>query len=106
MYSAEKYKQADSIVSAPMMQNSGGVAFGNNNSMQQQTGGGDDSSSLKERVLKFLRENDSETGASIETCIQQMSDVAEADIRQAAEHLSEEGQIYSTINESFFKVAM
>ena len=106
MYSAEKYKQADSIVSAPMMHNNSGMAFGNNNSMQQQMGGGDDSSSLKERVLQFLRENDSETGASIETCIQQMSDVAEADIRQAAEHLSEEGQIYSTINESYFKVAM
>ncbi len=103
MYSAEKYKQADSIVSAPVMQNNSGMAFGNKN---QQMGGGDDSSSLKERVLQFLRENDSETGASIETCIQQMSDVAEADIRQAAEHLSEEGQIYSTINESYFKVAM
>ena len=106
MYSAEKYKQADSIVSAPMMQNNSGMAFGNNNSMQPKIGGGDDSSSTKERVLQFLRENDSETGASIDACIQQLRDVAEADIRQAAEHLSEEGQIYSTINESYFKVAM
>ena len=104
MYSAEKFKQADSIVSAPMMNN--GMAFGNNNSMKQEMGSGDASGSIKERVLQFLRDNDSETGAPIEDCIRQLSDVAESDIRQAAEHLSEEGQIYSTINENFFKVAM
>jgi len=104
MYSAEKFKQADSIISAPMMNN--GMAFGNNNSMKQEMGSGDASGSIKERVLQFLRDNDSETGAPIEDCIRQLSDVAESDIRQAAEHLSEEGQIYSTINENFFKVAM
>jgi len=105
MYSAEKYKQADSIVAAPIMQNDNGMAFGNN-SMQAKTEGGNEADSTKERVLQFLRENDSETGASIDVCIQQLNDIAEADIRQAAENLSEEGQIYSTINESFFKVAM
>jgi len=106
MYSAEKYKQADSIISAPMMQNHNGMAFGNHNSMQTKIGGGDGAESIKERVLQFLRDNDSETGASIDVCIQQMNGVSEAEVRQAADHLSEEGQIYSTINESFFKVAM
>lgn len=106
MYCAEKYKLADSIVAAPVMQNNNGTAFGNNNSMQAKMEGGDDASAIKERVLQFLRENDSETGASIDVCIQQLKDIAEADIREAAEFLSEEGQIYSTINESFFKVAM
>jgi replication factor A2 len=106
MYCAEKFKQADSIVAAPIMQNNNGMAFGSSNSMQAKMEGGDDKNSIKERVLQFLRENDSETGASIDVCIQQLNDIAEADIRQAADHLSEEGQIYSTINESFFKVAM
>jgi len=105
VYCAERYKQADSIVAAPIMQNHNGMTFGNN-SMQAKIEGGNDSSSTKERVLQFLKENDSETGASIDVCIQQLNDVAEADIRQAAENLSEEGQIYSTINEAFFKVAM
>jgi len=103
MYSGEKFKQADSIVSAPIVQKNNGMAFGNR---ANQLAGGDDSDSTKERVLQFLRENDSETGASIDACIQQLSDIAEADIRRAADDLSEEGQIYSTINESFFKVAM
>lgn len=105
MYCAEKYKQADSIVPSPMMQTSSGSTFGNN-SIQAKIGGTYDDNSTKERVLQFLRENDSETGASIDVCIQQLNDIAESDIRQAAENLSEEGQIYSTINESFFKVAM
>lgn len=105
IYCAERYKQADSIVAAPIMQNNNGMNFGSN-SMQAKIEGGNDSSSTKERVLQFLKENDSETGASIDVCIQQLNDVAEADIRQAAENLSEEGQIYSTINEAFFKVAM
>lgn len=107
MYSGEKFKQADSIVSAPIMQKSNGMTFGNNNNYNSmQGGGGNDSDATKERVLQFLRENDSETGASIEACIQQLKDIAETDIRNAADNLSEEGQIYSTINESFFKVAM
>lgn len=107
MYSGEKFKQADSIVSAPIMQKSNGMTFGNNNNNNSmQGGGGNDSDATKERVLQFLRENDSETGASIEACIQQLKDIAETDIRNAADNLSEEGQIYSTINESFFKVAM
>ena len=105
MYCGESFKRADSIVSAPIMQKSNGMTFGNNNNNSMQ-GGGNDSDTTKERILQFLRENDSETGASIDACIQQLHDIPEADIRQAADHLSEEGQIYSTINESFFKVAM
>lgn len=106
MYSAEKFKQADSIVAAPIIQKSSGMSFGVNNNNSMQTGG-NDSDSTRERVLQFLRENDSETGASIDVCIKNLNGIAtEADVRQAAEDLSEEGQIYSTINESFFKVAM
>eukprot|EP00536_Pseudo-nitzschia_multiseries_P003635 jgi/Psemu1/252815/estExt_Genewise1Plus.C_570022 len=105
IYSAEKFKQADTIVAAPI---SNGLAFGNTNSMQPKIGGGNEGSSIKDRILQFLREhdNESEAGVSIDSCIAQMKDVAESDIREAAENLSEEGQIYSTINESFFKVAM
>lgn len=102
VYCGERFKQADSIVSAPIMQKTNGMSFGDNSNAM----GGSGSDSTKERVLKFLRENDSETGASIDVCIQQLNDIAEADIRRAANDLSEEGQIYSTINESFFKVAM
>mmetsp|Transcript_13921 Transcript_13921/g.39086 ORF Transcript_13921/g.39086 Transcript_13921/m.39086 type:complete len:273 (+) Transcript_13921:143-961(+) len=104
IYSAEKFKQADSIVSAPI---SNGMAFGNNNLMQPKIEGGPEGSGIKDRVLRFLRENDEgEMGVSIDSCIEQMKDIAESDIREAAENLSEEGQIYSTINESYFKVAM
>jgi len=102
MYCAEKYKQADSIVSAPILKNNTGMSFNNNNSIE----GGGHNDAIKDRVLQFLRDNDSETGASIDVCIQQLHGVSETEIRQAAEYLSEEGQIYSTINESFFKVAM
>jgi len=108
MYSAEKFKQADSIVAAPTLQKSNGMSFGgsNNNNNSVQTGG-NDADSTREKVLQFLKENDSETGASIEVCIKHLNGVAtEAVIRKAAEDLSEEGQIYSTINENFFKVAM
>ena len=105
IYSAEKFKRADSIVAAPI---SSGMAFSNNNSMQPKIEEGNQDSSTKDRVLQFLRQhdNESETGVSIDLCIEQMKDIAEADIRVAAENLSEEGQIYSTINESYFKVAM
>lgn len=103
IYSAEKYKQADSIVSAPIVQ-SGGMAFNNYNNNKPKVEN-DGNSSTKERVLAYLKHNDSEAGAPIENCIAEMSDVAEADIRTAVEDLSENGQIYSTINESYFKVA-
>lgn len=104
VYSSEKFKKSDSIVAAPAMVGNG-MAFGNNHSVQPKMEGGGD---IKDRVLQFLRQhdNDSETGVPIELCIEQMKDVSQAAIREAAEGLSEEGQIYSTINESFFKVAM
>ena len=111
MYSAEKFKRADSIVSAPIMQpmqNNNGMAFNNNNSgVQPKMEGGNTGAAIKERVLQILRDNgnDSEEGVSIVRCIEGLTDFPEADIRQAVESLSEEGVVYSTIDENFFKVA-
>lgn len=107
MCSAEKFKRADSIVVPPVMQmhknnmgfNSGSVMGG---------GVGVDGDFNKNRVLEILQRynNESEEGVSIDRCVQELPDMSESEIRAAAELLSEEGQVYSTINENSFKVAM
>jgi replication factor A2 len=112
MYSAEKFKRADSIV-PPMMN------FGNNNNtiggghnvissggtMMMGEGGGN--AAYRHRVLSIIQEhdNDSEEGVSVDTCIQFLQDIPPDEIRKALELLSEEGSIYSTVNESCFKFA-
>jgi len=113
MYSAEKFKRADSIVPPVMhMQN---TTMGFNNSGPAATisagggfGGGDSGGTNKDRVLELMQRlnSDTEEGTSVQQCISELPDMPEADIRQALNLLSEEGQLYSTINENQFKIAM
>lgn len=109
IYSGEKFKRADSIVAPPMNGATtlgGNKAMGFNSSMPQGGGAGDDS--IKDRVYAIMRDNDngSEEGISIEQTIQFLPDIPQAEIRKVVSVLSEEGQIYSTVSESHFKVAM
>lgn len=110
MYSAEQFKRADSIVAPPpMMMGTVGMNLGGNRGMTLNNsagGGGEDH--LKDRIYAIMRDNDngSEEGISIEQTIQFLPNVPQAEIRKIVTILSEEGQIYSTVSESHFKVAM
>jgi replication factor A2 len=110
VYSAEKFKRADSIV-APAFSSTGGggVGFGNTSMMQPNTtggaaGGGD---SLKDQVLDFIkRQGDAaEMGASVLECIQMNPSHPESAIRKIVEDLGAEGHLYSTIDEDHYKFA-
>merc|ERR1712028_154061 len=118
MYSAEKFKQADSIVPPIMnMQNNNNNSMGYNNSSSSGQGaeigngfggGGDPVEINKNNILEvFKRLNDeaSETGTSVQQCIAELPSMSEADVRDAINFLSEEGQLYSTIDEHHFKFA-
>lgn len=105
MYSAEKFKRADSIVSpvsAPVVNN-----LSNNAGIGLSSLGSGDHEAIRQQVFGVMRENDdgSEEGISIQQCIQFLPDIPEADIRKIVSLLSEEGQIYSTISEDHYKVA-
>jgi len=113
MYSAEKFKRADSIV--PPVMHVQNTTMGFNNPGPAATigvgggfGGGDSGDANKDRVLEVMHRlsDDSEAGTSIQQCIAELPDMSEVDIRQAVNLLSEEGQLYSTINENQFKIAM
>jgi replication factor A2 len=111
IYSAEKFKRADSIVPPMMMMgrqtNTLGGGLGNSGGVVGAGGDGEDNS-IKQQVLAIMQQhdNDSEEGVTIAMCVQMLPGVPEAEIRKAAEMLSEEGCVYSTINETSFKVAV
>lgn len=117
VYSSEKYTRDTSIV-PPMMtmaQPSAGHNLSSNNGMGMGMGvgmgmgmgGGPSSSSVKDRLMDVFHQysGDSEEGISIGECIQYLPDVPEAEIRAVITHMSEEGDIYSTISESHFRLA-
>ena len=109
-YSSEKFKRADSIVPPMMNFNSNTNTIGGNPQGAaggMMAGAGAGGSACKQRILALIQEHDddSEEGVSIDTCIQFLSDIPEAEIRRTLELLSEEGSIYSTVNESCFKFA-
>lgn len=117
MYSAEKFKRADSIVPPIMnMQNNNNnksMGYNGNSSSGQGAeigngGGGNPVDMNKNSVMEvFQRLNDeaSETGTSVQQCIAELPHISEADVRDAINFLSEEGQLYSTIDENHFKFA-
>mmetsp|Transcript_36630 Transcript_36630/g.41206 ORF Transcript_36630/g.41206 Transcript_36630/m.41206 type:complete len:289 (-) Transcript_36630:1187-2053(-) len=114
MYSAEKFKRADSIV-PPVMHMQQNTTMGFNNPGPAATigagggfGGGDSGGTNKDRVLELMQRlnSDTEEGTSVEQCIAELPNMSEPDIRQALNTLSEEGCLYSTINENCFKLAM
>jgi replication factor A2 len=107
MYSSEKFKRADSIVPPMMNFNNNAKTIGGNPQGAGGMGGGDGGSAYRQRILALIQEHDddSEEGVSVDTCIQFLSDIPQAEIRRTLELLSEEGSIYSTVNESCFKFA-
>jgi len=81
-----------------------GVPINNDGGMEGLTG-----DPLQDAVLEYIKaEGDtSEVGADIDSCVQHLSgQFSEADVRRAVNHLSEEGSIYSTIDESKYKYAL
>ena len=62
--------------------------------------------SNRTRVLAVLREYDNggDQGVSVDTCVQRLRDMSISKIRQVLELLSDDGDIFSTVNENYFKV--
>lgn len=113
VYEAEKAKRQNSYVSptAGMM----GVGFSGNagTPLQQQqqlqqsssVGGG----GVKDAVLNFVKTEGEKTdeGASVIQCVNNLrGQFSESEIRQAFDHISGEGHIYSTVDENYYKFAM
>jgi replication factor A2 len=105
MYSAEKFKRADSIV-PPVMPLHNTLGGGLNSGSVAAMGGGE-TNDAKQRVMQIMQmhSSESEEGVNIALCFQAMPEVSQADIRKYVNELAEEGSIYSTINEDFFKAA-
>lgn len=109
VHSAEKFKRADAIVAvapASMMMGNSGVGFGNASIPAAQSMGGGDS--LKEKVAHYIRTGPMvgpDAGVSIVACMKSMPEFPEADIRAAFQLMSEEGQIYSTIDDEHYMLA-
>ena len=113
IYSAESYTRRNSY-SLPGHAMMGGVGFGSGpvptaatgTSFNAMSGGG----RLEEVVLDYIKTQgeQSEMGANVHQCIQAlvMQGHAEGAIRKAIDHLNDEGQIYSTVDDNNFKAAM
>lgn len=134
VYSAERYKKNNSNSNSTAMNlhsamNMAAGPYGtnpsissplqpnrnNNFSLQSaggQQGGGTSSSSeqgLHDAVLRFIQAqgDNSDVGADLNECIQTLAGTfTDADVRRSIDHLSSEGHIYSTVNETKFKYAM
>lgn len=103
VYSAETFKRADSIV--PPMKNSD-LVFSSGATIAGGVQRTDDSN--KERLIEFIQQhhNESEEGVSTDQCVQALAPgIPECNLREMIQFLSEEGQIYSTVNDNFFKLA-
>ncbi|KAG7353801.1 replication factor A [Nitzschia inconspicua] len=101
LYTSEKFKRADSIVAPPpkMASTTLGGNFGN-----APFGAGGEEDARRNRVFLVFKENDNgEVGASVDLCVQLLPDMSEAEIRKHLESLSEEGNLYSTIDENHYK---
>lgn len=114
MHTSEKFKRADSIVAPPsmMMMGGGGAnssSLGGNHSFGNTAvggGGGMGDDVQKNRVLAIFQDHDrGEEGASVALCVQMLTDMSEGEIRKHVEVLSEEGNIYSTIDENHYKTS-
>lgn len=125
MYSAEQFKRADIIV-APQpvtmdssmqhggynsssvasnhheQQSSGGIIIGNDHDGGREEDGIRD---LVMQVMQKLHDENSETGTSVARILAELPNVSESDTRSALNSLSEEGNIYSTIDENMFKLS-
>lgn len=64
------------------------------------------SDTLKDKVRAMVKANLSEEGIHIDDCIKSLASFPEADVRQAFEILAQEGDIYTTVDESHFQCAV
>lgn len=63
------------------------------------SGGGD----LQQQVLKIFEADSTDTGASIDDVCRQFANTPKSEIRDAVEFLSDEGHLYSTVDEDHYK---
>ena len=103
LYSAEKFKRADSIVPPVMPAHN---TLGGGLGLQSSNAGGD-TNNAKMRVMQIIQQNsgNGEEGMNVSVCFDAMPDLPQSDIRKLINELAEEGSIYSTINEDYFKAA-
>jgi replication factor A2 len=113
IYSGETFQRADSIIAPQSSMMGVGTMnhLGSNSGGMKMMMGHNPTNSfegLKDRIYATMRDNDngSEEGISIEQTIQLLPDVQQVEIRKIVTILSEEGQIYSTVSENHYKVAM
>lgn len=101
VYSAERYKRADSIVASVPM--SSGIGFGG--PQVAATTGGDDP--MKDALLHLFKSApDNGQGIHVSVAIDSLKgSYPEPDIRKTIEALSEEGLIYSTVSDDHFQFA-
>lgn len=61
--------------------------------------------SLRDKVLEMIKADQSDQGLSIDQCVKLLSSFPEASVRQTIDILSQEGMIYSTVDENHFQSA-
>jgi len=66
-------------------------------------GGASSGGDLQQQVLKIFEADGSDTGASIDSVASQFPNATKAAIREAVEFLSDEGHLYSTVDEDHYK---
>lgn len=86
---------------APAMNGGNNYGGGNNFGGNAPAGGNDDG--LQQKVLKVFEADSSDQGASIDYVCQQFPNVSRMDIKKAVEYLSDEGHLYSTVDDDHFK---
>ena len=78
--------------------------FGQTASRPLQAAGNGETDTLRQKVVEMVKNcNDSESGLSIDQCVKMLPSFPEADIRQTFDVLSQEGVIYSTVDDNHFQ---
>lgn len=78
-------------------------SFANPNEAQGSGGGENGFSAIQQRVLSIFSRDTSDTGCSITQVAQELAGTNLMDIRRAVDFLTEEGHLYSTIDDDHFK---
>jgi replication factor A2 len=97
-----KTAQGGSPAKAPAAQSNDSNVISNSNFGND---GGDGAfSDIQKQVLQvFAQDHNNETGTSIQTVCERLSQFQRHDIQRAIEYLSDEGHLYSTIDEEHYK---
>lgn len=88
----------------PMSNMGGGMQSNQPNNFTAMSGGDNGQfSNVQQRVLDIFSRDQSDAGSSISAVCNEMSGVSMSDIRSAVDFLTEEGHLYSTIDDDHFK---